>query len=132
MRNRILVGFMLSTTALIAGAGRAQAQAAGKDDGDAPSLPSLRTPEPPPDDPAMVEQQLAELRERLKRTEDAARNTKSPMTIGGYADLGFFVPRGNGGAGWVRDAGNRPVPRVLRLRLDVPGRHPGDHREHPR
>jgi hypothetical protein len=115
MRNRILVGFMLSTTALIAGAGRAQAQAAEKDDGDAPSLPSLRTPEPPPDDPAMVEQQLAELRERLKRTEDAARNTKSPMTIGGYADLGFFVPRGNGGAGWVRDAGNLQFPEYSRF-----------------
>ena len=58
----------------------------------------------------MVEQQLAELRERLKRSEDAARNTKSPLTIGGYADLGFFVPRGNGGAGWVRDAGNVQFP----------------------
>ena len=59
---------------------------------------------------AMVEQQLAELRERLKRSEDAERNTKSPLTIGGYADLGFFVPRGNGGAGWVRDAGNVQFP----------------------
>ena len=108
MNNRVTVGCLLSTITFLAGASQAWAQ--GKDEGDAPSLPSLRTPEPPPDDPAMVEQQLAELRERLKRSEDAARNTKSPLTIGGYADLGFFLPRGNGGAGWVRDAGNVQFP----------------------
>jgi hypothetical protein len=108
MNNRVTVGCLLSTITFLTGASEAWAQA--KDEGDAPSLPSLRTPEPPPDDPAMVEQQLAELRERLKRSEDAARNTKSPLTIGGYADLGFFLPRGNGGAGWVRDAGNVQFP----------------------
>ncbi len=81
------------------------------DEPDAPSLPSLQTPEPAPEEPAALEQELAEMRERLRKAEDAQRNTRSPLQIAGYADLGFFAPRGNGGAGWVRDAGNQQFPQ---------------------
>ena len=35
----------------------------------------------------------------------------SPLSLHGYADLGFFVPNGNGGAGWIRDAGHAQMPQ---------------------
>ena len=101
----------LTSLALAASTSPAAARNQTPDEGDAPSLPSLQTPEPAPDDPGALEQQLAEMRQRLARAEDAQRNTHSPLQIGGYADLGFFAPRGNGGAGWVRDAGNQQFPQ---------------------
>jgi hypothetical protein len=77
---------------------------------DAPSLPT-RADEPEPDKGQLVEQQMLELKERLARSEDAQRNARSPLTIHGYADLGFFVPNGNGGVGWIRDAGHVQMPQ---------------------
>src|SRR5206468_12015320 len=77
---------------------------------DAPSLPT-KADEPEPDKDQLLEQQLLELKERLAHSEDAQRNAKSPLSIHGYADLGFFVPYGNGGVGWVRDAGHAQMPQ---------------------
>lgn len=57
-----------------------------------------------------VEQELAELRERLQEAEDARSKDVSPLTISGYVDVGFFAPLGNDGVGWVRDVGNRQFP----------------------
>jgi hypothetical protein len=85
-------------------------RAEGKADDDAPSLPTLLE-EPAMDKDQLVEAQIAELREHMRQAEDEARNRKSPLTIKGYADLGFFVPNGNGGAGWMRDAGNQQFPQ---------------------
>jgi hypothetical protein len=78
------------------------------DDHEAPSLPS-QVEAPPPDRDQLFDQQMAELKERLTRSEDA-QNKKSPLSLHGYADLGFFVPYGNGGAGWIRDAGHTQMP----------------------
>jgi hypothetical protein len=89
------------------------AWAQDKDEEDAPSLPSLQE-EPPATAEDLLQQQIQEMRDRLKASEEAARNAKSPLTIQGYADLGFFVPAGNGGAGWVRDAGNQQFPEYNR------------------
>jgi hypothetical protein len=58
----------------------------------------------------LLEQELQELRERLQRAEDARAQVVSPLTISGYVDLGFFVPIGNNGVGWVRDARNGQYP----------------------
>jgi hypothetical protein len=80
------------------------------DDHEAPSLPS-RTDEPAePDRAQLLEQQLLELKERLARSEDAQSKAKSPLSLHGYADLGFFVPNGNGGVGWIRDSGHAQMP----------------------
>ena len=53
---------------------------------------------------------------------------KPPLTLSGYADVGFFVPQGDG-SGFVQDVGPprcAHFPAVRRpLRLGVPGRHPG-------
>jgi hypothetical protein len=80
---------------------------------DAPSLPSQVEAEPEPqlDRADLLEQQMLELKEQLARSEDAQRKTKSPLSIHGYADLGFFVPYGNGGAGWIRDPGHEQMPQ---------------------
>src|SRR3954471_22456196 len=89
----------------------AVAPAHADDAPDAPSLPSQEAEPPEPDREQLLDQQLVELRERLTRSEDAQRNAKSPLSIHGYADLGFFVPNGNGGAGWVRDPGHTQMPQ---------------------
>jgi hypothetical protein len=82
------------------------------DDGDAPSLPSKPDEAPPQlDHDQVLEQQMLELKEKLARSEDAQHKAKSPLSIHGYADLGFFVPNGNGGVGWVRDAGHVQMPQ---------------------
>jgi hypothetical protein len=86
------------------------APAWAEDAPDAPSLPT-RAEEPEPDRNQLLEQQMLELKERLKSSEDAQRNAKSPLSLHGYADLGFFVPYGNGGVGWIRDPGHTQMPQ---------------------
>ena len=58
----------------------------------------------------LLEQELAELRERLQRAEDQREKGASPLSVSGYVDLGFFAPIGNNGVGWVRDVANRQFP----------------------
>jgi hypothetical protein len=58
----------------------------------------------------LLEQELAELRERLERLEDEGERDVSPLSVSGYIDLGFFAPIGNNGVGWVRDVANRQFP----------------------
>jgi len=57
-----------------------------------------------------LEQRIDELSERLRAAEDQRAHTVSPLSINGYADIGFFVPIGNHGIGWVRDVGNAQFP----------------------
>lgn len=57
-----------------------------------------------------LEQEVAELRERVQRLEDQQERDVSPLTVSGYVDLGFFAPIGNNGVGWVRDVANRQFP----------------------
>jgi hypothetical protein len=102
----------LAVTFCLASLGASVARAAEPaDDPDAPSLPSAPVPqEAPPSEQELLQQQITELRDRLRTSEDAALNHKSPLTLSGYVDIGFFMPNGNGGAGWVRDAGNQQFP----------------------
>src|SRR5581483_3799037 len=88
------------------------------DDGPAPVAPTLPAVEDeargPSGDDARVtelEERLEELSERLKQAEDQRAKAVSPLSINGYADIGFFVPIGNHGVGWVRDVGNRQFPQ---------------------
>jgi hypothetical protein len=48
--------------------------------------------------------------ERLRESEEARQKTVSPLSWNGYVDFGFFVPIGNDGVGWMRDAGNAQFP----------------------
>jgi hypothetical protein len=75
---------------------------------EAPSLPS---DEGASSDPhvARLEEEMADLKERLRQSEEERQSVGSKLTINGYADLGFFVPIG-GGVGWVRDTGNMQFP----------------------
>jgi hypothetical protein len=75
----------------------------------APSLPSVE--EEPPQDTrmALLEEQVSELKEKMRQAEEERRRSVSPLSINGYADVGFFVPFG-GGVGWVRDVGNVQFP----------------------
>ena len=98
-----------ATIALLLIQSISQSVLAQDDEGDAPSLPEIEEEAPLSQD-ELVQQQLHELSQRLRESEDARMAHKSPLTIDGYADVGFFVPRGNGGAGWMRDSGNAQFP----------------------
>lgn len=103
-----LVGTIALTVAASLSLSAGPAQAA--EEGEAPSLPT-QNEEPVPDQNQLLEQQIVELKDRLQRAEDERRNSRSPFSIHGYADLGFFVPNGNAGAGWVRDSGHVMMPQ---------------------
>jgi hypothetical protein len=99
---------------------------AGQDAGEpkAPSLPDGTVPNDtlPPDAPLLaapleesdtpLEREVVELRERLQRVEDRQEVERSPLSVTGYVDIGFFAPIGNDGVGWVRDVGNQQHPEL--------------------
>ncbi len=97
--------------------GSAQPEPAAPDEAGAPSLAGdeqgALAGSPEDQRARLLEQELAELRERVQRAEDESRRGQvSPLSFSGYVDLGFFVPLGNGGVGWVRDVGNRQYPQL--------------------
>ncbi len=53
-------------------------------------------------DPALVEAQI-------RQNEELVAHARQVLTFGGYVDLGFFVPQGNG-AGYVQDIGHARYP----------------------
>ena len=52
----------------------------------------------------------AAFEQRLAQAEQLLRNSQPIVTLGGYVDLGYFVPRGNNGAGYVEDFGHQLFP----------------------
>jgi len=79
----------------------------------APSLPEEAAEQPaqPADRYQLLEDRISELNERLQESEQARLKPPSALVWNGYVDLGFFVPYGNGGVGWIRDAGNVQFPQ---------------------
>lgn len=77
----------------------------------APSLPEATDNAAPVDRMQILEDRVAELNERLHRSEEARIESVSPFTWNGYVDVGFFAPNGNAGVGWIRDAGNEQFPQ---------------------
>ncbi len=71
------------------------------DDGTAPPLPETVSPD----------EQIAELKERIQQDEDERHKSTPALTWNGYVDFGYFAPIGNGGVGWIRDAGNAAFPQ---------------------
>jgi len=49
--------------------------------------------------------------QRLQQAEALVRNNQPTLLFGGYVDLGFFVPGGNGGAGYIEDVGHQHFPQ---------------------
>lgn len=79
----------------------------------APNLPGADTPEDAKvDQMELLEQQLADMSNRLKQAEEQQRLTaSSPLSIHGYVDFGFFAPIGNRGVGFIEDVGNVQTPQ---------------------
>lgn len=65
--------------------------------------------EPAGDDPGEI-LTMAEMQERLRRTEDLVLNRQPTLGWSGYVDFGFFAPQGNG-AGYVQDFGHARFPQ---------------------
>jgi hypothetical protein len=80
---------------------------------EAPSLPEEAAPAAaaPEDRTQTLEERIAELNDRLLRSEEARLKSVSPLTWNGYVDFGFFAPNGNRGAGWIQDLGNVYFPQ---------------------
>jgi hypothetical protein len=83
----------------------------------APVAPAPASPpaaEPAPDDDAETIQELNDkiraLETRLDQNESLMAGRRSRVTLGGYADFGFFMAQGNG-SGIVRDDGNVLFPQ---------------------
>ena len=77
-------------------------------------IPEPPVPDPDPGPPASQEDRITELEDRVaeldQRVQQAESEKKrSPITLGGYVDFGFFVPVGDG-PGWIQDFDNRNVP----------------------
>ena len=89
------------------------AASAGEGD-EAPGLPGGDAQEEAPEqDMDPIAAQMQELRERLKAMEDAQAKKASStgLIMNGYVDLGFFVPLGNHGVGFVEDIGQTQFPQ---------------------
>jgi hypothetical protein len=74
--------------------------------GEAP--PEEPAPEAPP--PAFID--TAALEQRLAQSEQLVKNSQPLITLGGYLDIGYFVPGGNDGAGYVEDFGHIRYPSL--------------------
>ena len=82
-----------------------------------PRPPASAVPEapdqPPPEEEAEtipeLNEKIRQLEIRLDQNQAAAVERRSRVSIGGYADFGFFVPQGNG-SGIIRDNGNAIFP----------------------
>src|SRR6185503_14670779 len=81
----------------------------------APSLPEATGDDDRPgpmDRIQVLEDRIAELNTRLtKAEEERQKATAPPFSWGGYVDFGGFVPLGNAGVGWYRDAQNEQFPQ---------------------
>ena len=80
---------------------------------EAPSLPEPSDDAAPPevDQFQTMEQEIAELKERMAQSEQERLKSVSALSFNGYVDFGYFAPIGNGGVGWIRDAGNVTFPQ---------------------
>lgn len=87
-----------------------------------PSLPSdmpkeEQKPEPPADEtaPPTPEERIVQLEDRVvdleQRLAQVEQQERSPITLQGYVDFGFFAPIGDG-PGWIQDFGNAEVPSL--------------------
>jgi hypothetical protein len=82
-----------------------------------PLGPSTPTAEAAPDDDSAATDgsgtmivDTAAFEQRLAQSEQLVRGSQPIVTLGGYVDLGYFVPGGNNGAGYVEDFGHQLFP----------------------
>jgi hypothetical protein len=103
----------MAAVSLLAGPAFAPRAFGQEDKPQAPSLPEPSDDEapPPPDRVQALEQRITELNDRIERAEVDRQKSVPALSWNGYVDFGFFAPIGNGGAGWIRDAGNVNFPQ---------------------
>jgi hypothetical protein len=75
-----------------------------------PSLPSFEEAPAELTPQEDLQNQIEELRQRLRQKDEEALQNASRLSINGYLDFGYFMPLGNKGIGWVRDVGNKQFP----------------------
>jgi hypothetical protein len=104
---------VLAAVSLLASPALAARAFAQDEKPEAPSLPEATDDQAPPatDQFATMEQEIAELKERMAQSEQERLKSVSALSFNGYVDFGYFAPIGNGGVGWIRDAGNVVFPQ---------------------
>jgi hypothetical protein len=121
-RSQVAAVFVGSCLTIAAAVGWQRSSVAAPDDAQqgppapaAPGAPNLPGAEEDANDDRVshLEEQLRELTERLKASEEQQRsNSTSRLSIHGYVDFGFFAPNGNHGEGTIEDIGNRQFPSL--------------------
>src|SRR5688572_27995729 len=111
----------LALTILLAPTTPAFAQTPPDEEIVAPSLPSVGEEDGDEETTELEEmkrlllEQQARLDELEGLIEQQAKKEEEPelvkLSFHGYRDVGFFVPIGNDGVGWVRDDGNQQFPQ---------------------
>jgi hypothetical protein len=129
--TRLSIGMAFSLAAASAAQAAPQKRLAQGDSGTKPPAASAGTSAPapePPSAPADVDavddvvgdesledaatplsDRIHDLEVRLEQTRQVAVGRQPRVTVGGYIDLGFFVPQGDG-SGIIRDQGNLYFP----------------------
>ena len=104
---------IMAAVSLLAGPALAPRAFAQDEKPEAPSLPEPSDDEASPaaDRFATMEQEIAELKERMQQDQQERIKSVSALSFNGYVDFGYFAPIGNGGVGWIRDAGNVYFPQ---------------------
>jgi hypothetical protein len=106
---------VLAVLSLLARPALAQQEQEVAETQEAPQAPSL--PEASNEDAApaaseeTTEERIAELTERIERSELERQRSVPRLSWNGYVDFGYFAPLGNAGAGSIRDAGNVVYPQ---------------------
>jgi hypothetical protein len=74
--------------------------------------PAAAAPEEAPDESAALDPftRIKDLEAQLEQTRSVVVGRQPRVVVGGYVDLGFFVPQGDG-SGLVRDGGNLLFPQ---------------------
>src|SRR5262245_36129408 len=74
------------------------------------AAPEAEEPPPPPEPLEDPFTRIKDLETRLDKQQEQMASQRPRVSLGGYVDFGFFVPRGDG-SGIIRDNGNAMFPQ---------------------
>jgi hypothetical protein len=104
---------IMAAVSLLASPAYAPRAFAQEEKPEAPSLPEASDDTGPTltDQFQTMQQELAELKQRMAESEEQRLKSVPALSFNGYVDFGYFAPIGNDGVGWIRDSANVHFPQ---------------------